>query len=152
MNNFNEILKITDLEVVVKLIIDEDTLKQAFDIRRKVFVLEQEVDEHEEYEFEEDSTHFIAEINGQAVGTARWRKTANGVKLERFAVLKEFRSMNVGSALVQTIINHIPIEHTYLYLHAQLTAMGLYAKYGFIQEGPMFEEAGIKHYKMVLKR
>lgn len=80
------------------------------------------------------------------------RKTENGVKLERFAVLEKFRSSGVGSALLQAVIADIPSEHNYLYLHAQLTAMGLYSKYGFTETGPMFEEAGIKHFKMVLRR
>lgn len=141
-----------NVKIIVTNILDKNTLEEAFKIRRKVFVEEQEVDEREEYEFEEESNHFIASVDGKFVGTARWRKTEKGVKLERFAILKEFRSAGVGSALVQAVISHIPEEHQYLYLHAQLTAMGLYAKFGFIEEGPMFEEAGIKHFKMVLKR
>ena len=55
-------------------------------------------------------------------------------------------------SLMNAVINDIPSNHQYLYLHAQLTAMGLYAKYGFVETGPMFEEAGIKHFKMVLNR
>ncbi|MFN5705267.1 MAG: GNAT family N-acetyltransferase [bacterium] len=53
---------------------------------------------------------------------------------------------------MSSIINDIPNEHHYLYLHAQLTAMGLYSKYNFKAEGEKFEEAGIQHFKMVLKR
>jgi predicted GNAT family N-acyltransferase len=140
------------VEIIVKNITDQTILEEAFKIRRKVFVEEQEVDESEEYEFEQESIHFIAEIKGTYVGTARWRKTEKGVKLERFAVLNEYRSMGVGSALLQSIIKHIPSENMYLYLHAQLTAMNLYAKFGFTQVGPMFVEADIKHYKMELKR
>lgn len=140
------------MEIIVKKITDNHILEEAFKIRRKVFVEEQKVDEQEEYEFEEDSTHFIAEIEGVYVGTARWRKTEKGVKLERFAVLNEYRSMGVGSALVQAVVENIPSEFTYLYLHAQLTAMDLYSKFGFVQVGPMFVEADIKHYKMVLER
>lgn len=140
------------MEIIISNISDKNTLNEAFKIRKKVFVEEQEVDEREEYEFEEESNHFIAVVNGLYVGTARWRKTDKGIKLERFAILKEYRSKGVGSALVEAVIKNIPSEFTYLYLHAQLTAMGLYAKFGFVEEGPMFEEAGIKHYKMVLKR
>ncbi len=140
------------MEIIVKNIVDNKTLEEAFAIRKQVFVVEQMVDESEEYEFEEISHHFIAEVDGKYVGTARWRQTEKGVKLERFAILKEFRSKGVGSALVAAVINNIPQEFTYLYLHAQLTAMGLYAKFGFEKEGPMFEEANIQHYKMVLKR
>lgn len=130
-------------------------LESAFAIRRTVFVEEQHVDAREEYdEFEESSTHFLARADGTPCGTARWRRTSNGVKLERFAVLADFRGMGVGKALVQTVLNDVfgqqpePIER--IYLHAQVTAMPLYASFGFIPVGPMFEEAGIQHYKMVL--
>lgn len=140
------------MEISVSKIYDQGVLQEAFRIRREVFVLEQKVDESEEYEFEDESTHFIAMIDGQYAGTARWRITDKGVKLERFAVKKEFRSLGIGSHLLSTIINDIPEQYHYLYLHAQITAMGLYSKYNFVVEGDLFEEAGIKHYKMVLKR
>lgn len=130
-------------------------LESAFAIRRTVFVDEQHVDAREEYdEFDESSTHFLARADGTPCGTARWRRTSNGVKLERFAVLADFRGMGVGKALVKTVLNDVfsqqpePIER--IYLHAQLTAMPLYASFGFVPVGPMFEEAGIQHYKMVL--
>lgn len=130
-------------------------LDSAFAIRRQVFVDEQQVDHELEYdEFEETSTHFLAFADGVPVGTARWRRTSNGVKLERFAVLPAFRSKGVGKALVQAVLDDVfsqqpePIER--IYLHAQVTAMPLYAGFGFVPIGPMFEEAGIQHYKMVL--
>lgn len=140
------------MEIKVFKINDPSVLNEAFKIRKEVFVVEQQVDEKEEYEFEDESIHFIAKVNGEYAGTARWRVTNKGVKLERFAVKKEFRSIGVGSHLLSTVINDIPAEHHYLYLHAQLSAMGLYSKYNFVAEGEMFEEAGIQHYKMVLKR
>lgn len=140
------------MNIIVKKITDNSTLNEAYNIRREVFVVEQRVDEREEYEHEEISVHFIARIENEYAGTARWRITENGVKLERFAVLGKFRSAGVGSALLKAVIEDIPTEHKYLYLHAQLTAMGLYSKFGFTETGPMFEEAGIQHYKMVLNR
>ncbi|AUD07301.1 GNAT family N-acetyltransferase [Spirosoma pollinicola] len=130
-------------------------LEAAFAIRQNVFVDEQHVDAREEYdEFEETSTHFLARADGTPCGTARWRRTSNGVKLERFAVLADFRGQGVGKALVKAVLDDVfsqqpePIER--IYLHAQVTAMPLYAGFGFIPVGPMFEEAGIQHYKMVL--
>ncbi|WP_420146555.1 GNAT family N-acetyltransferase [Spirosoma sp.] len=127
----------------------------VFAIRRQVFVEEQHVDAREEYdEFESTSTHFLARVDGEPAGTARWRRTSNGVKLERFAVLTQFRGYGVGKALVRAVLDDVfsqqpePIER--IYLHAQLTAMPLYAGFGFVPVGPMFEEAGIQHYKMVL--
>ena len=68
-----------------------------FAIRQTVFVEEQEVDPVLEYdEFEEISVHFVAKVNDVSVGTARWRRTPNGIKLERFAVLKENRNQGSG--------------------------------------------------------
>ena len=130
-------------------------LQSAFAIRRQVFVEEQHVDAREEYdEFEESSTHFLARADGTPCGTARWRRTSNGVKLERFAVLADFRGLGVGKALVRAVLDDVfsqqpePIER--IYLHAQVAAMPLYAGFSFVPVGPMFEEAGIQHYKMVL--
>jgi predicted GNAT family N-acyltransferase len=130
-------------------------LDVAFTIRRKVFVDEQNVSAEEEYdEFETTSTHFLARVDSVSCGTARWRRTSNGVKLERFAVLKEYRGKGVAKALVQAVLNDVfsqqpePIER--IYLHAQVSAMPLYAGFGFIPVGPIFDEAGIQHQKMVL--
>lgn len=139
-------------------------LETAFAIRRAVFVLEQNVDADEEYEYEEESHHFLARIAAGSSplmpsGTARWRRTETGIKLERFAVLSQFRGQGVGKALVQAVLADVfsqqpqrrtanPVES--IYLHAQVSAMPLYAGFGFIPVGSMFTEAGIPHYKMVL--
>jgi predicted GNAT family N-acyltransferase len=129
--------------------------KEAFRIRELVFVAEQRVPASEEYDtFEETSRHFLAFVDGVACGTARWRYTDKGIKLERFAILKEYRNRKVGSALVQALLQDIksqPLsEGKILYLHAQLSAMPLYAKFDFVPVGEMFEECNIQHYKMVL--
>jgi predicted GNAT family N-acyltransferase len=142
--------------ITVKHISSPEDLKQVFAIREKVFVQEQQVPAEEEYdEFEGSSRHFLAFSGGNPCGTARWRYTDKGVKLERFAVLEEYRSRKVGSALVQAVINDIRKDANSkgkkLYLHAQLTAMPLYSKFGFQPVGDMFEECNIKHYKMVLQ-
>jgi predicted GNAT family N-acyltransferase len=133
----------------------KDDLETAFAIRRVVFVDEQNVPAEDEYdEFEATSQHFLAYLDGKPVGTARWRRTSKGVKLERFAVLAEVRRRGVGQALVQAVLDDVfgqqpePIES--VYLHAQLTAMPLYERFGFVAVGPQFDECGIQHYKMVL--
>jgi predicted GNAT family N-acyltransferase len=139
----------------VTKITQEEELNSAFSIRDKVFVIEQEVDPAEEYdEFEQSSTHFLAWLDDQPVGTARWRFTSNGVKLERFAVLKEARGKGVGQALVGAVLSDIAATPETAgkqkYLHAQLTAMPLYSKFGFEKEGDIFDECNILHYKMKL--
>jgi predicted GNAT family N-acyltransferase len=66
-------------------------------------------------------------------------------------VLKEYRGKRVGQALLAAALDDLPNEAEYIYLNAQIEAMGLYAKFGFVAEGDEFEEAGIKHFKMVKK-
>lgn len=143
------------MKPTVEKISDKKSLDEAFKIRELVFVIEQEVDPAEEYdEFEDTSTHFLAKLNGKPVGTARWRFTKNGVKMERFAVLEEARGKGVGQALVAAVladVNFTPeAKGKTKYLHAQLTAVPLYAKFGFEKVGDMFEECNIQHFKMEL--
>ena len=139
-------------KIEVKRVSDETDMEYVFAIRRKVFVDEQECPPELEWEFEDEARHFLATVNGLPAGASRWRQTDKGYKLERFAVLKEHRNLGLGQALVSAVLNDLPVQADYIYLHAQLAAMGLYEKFGFKRVGEQFEEAGIQHYKMVLKK
>ncbi len=135
-------------KIEVNKVSDPKTLETVFAIRREVFVGEQNCPPELEWEHEEESTHFLAKVDGVPAGASRWRKTENGYKLERFAVLKPFRGLGVAQKLVQTVLDDLPADADYIYLNAQLLAIGLYEKFGFVKTGPQFEEAGIQHFKM----
>lgn len=136
--------------IEVRRVSNPEELEHVFAIRRKVFVDEQNCPPELEWEYEDESIHFLGSVNDEPAGASRWRKTEKGYKLERFAVLKEYRGIGLGQALVETVIKDLPEDATYVYLHAQLDAMPLYAKFGFQKAGEQFEEAGIQHFKMVL--
>jgi len=134
----------------IKIIKSNSDLEKAMVIRRNVFVDEQNVPEFIEIdEFETVSTHILALQSGQPVGTARWRVTATGIKLERFAVLSEYRGSHIGTALLKFTLNKIDMEAT-VYLYSQISAVGFYEKYGFVTQGKIFYEADIPHRKMIL--
>lgn len=142
--------------ILIKKITNEKELEKAFEIRKTVFVEEQKVSPEEEYdEFEKISTHFLAFLDDKEAGTARWRFTEKGIKLERFAVLASARNQGVGQALVKSVLEDVKnakdTTGKLIYLHAQLTAMPLYQKFQFKAVGEMFEEANIQHYKMILE-
>ena len=139
------------MSIRINKVDSELELAHVFEIRREVFVDEQDCPPELEWEFEEESTHFLARLDELPVGAARWRKTEKGYKLERFAVAMAYRGKGVGEALVAAVLADLPNDATYVYLHAQVRAMGLYRKFGFEPEGPQFEEAGIQHFKMVLQ-
>lgn len=135
----------------VKKVTDPADLEKVFAIRREVFVGEQKCPPELEWEHEEESNHFLATVNGEPAAASRWRKTDKGYKLERFAVLKKFRGNGIGQALVKAVLNDLPKDADYVYLHAQIQAVTLYERFGFEKTGPEFEEAGIRHYKMIKK-
>ena len=138
-------------EIKINKVNNPQLLETVFAIRREVFVVEQNCPPELEWEHEEESIHFLATVDGQPAGACRWRKTDLGYKLERFAVLKQYRGLGVAHTMVTTLLNDLPADANYIYLNAQIAAMPLYAKSGFEKTGPQFEEAGIQHYKMVKK-
>lgn len=137
--------------IQIRKVTEPNDLETVFAIRRKVFVDEQNCPPELEWEHEEESNHFLATVDDVPAGASRWRKTDKGYKLERFAVLKNFRGDGVGQALVKAVLNDLPADADYVYLHAQLPALSLYERFNFVKTGPEFEEAGIRHYKMEKK-
>lgn len=139
------------MDIKVRKITSQEDKEAAFAIRKRVFVIEQEVDPAEEYDDDDEkSTHFIAYCDNKACGTARWRFKEKGIiKLERFAVDKDYRGKGVGAALVRAVLADLPLSDKVM-MHAQLHAIPFYRKNGFETYGPEFEEAGIRHYAMKL--
>jgi predicted GNAT family N-acyltransferase len=137
------------MSVQVKKVSDPADLEKVFAIRREVFVGEQNCPPELEWEHEDESNHFLATVDSIPAGASRWRKTDKGYKLERFAVLKKFRGNGVGQQLVKTVLADLPTDAEYVYLHAQVDAVTLYERFNFVKTGPEFEEAGIRHYKMI---
>lgn len=129
---------------------NSELMQKAHQIRHKVFVIGQNCPEELEWEFEEESTHFLVFDNKKAVATARHRKTEKGYKLERFAVLASERGKSYGKKVLQAILSDLADFNGLIYMHAQVQVLPFYEKLGFEKEGEIFEEAGIMHYKMVL--
>lgn len=124
-----------------------------FAIRQSVFVAEQKVSRDEEFdEFEATSVHYLGTIDELPAGTARWRITKDGIKLERFAVLADQRNKGLAAAILKKVLADTKNAGVKIYLHAQITAVAFYEKYGFKKEGPLFVEANIEHYKMFFEK
>ena len=140
------------MEINVRIVENAEEMKIVRDIRHRVFIMEQNVPEHVEVDqFEKSARYLLAALDGQFVGTARWRKTNKGIKLERFAVLKNKRTYGVGGALVEFMLEQV-INETVVYLHAQDHVISFYKKFGFQPVGDYFYEGGISHQEMVWKQ
>lgn len=137
------------IEIISFKTSDKEKASVVFDIRFRVFVDEQHVSREEEYDDHEDeSMHYMLLVGKAPAGTARWRFTDSGIKMERFAILPEFRNKGYGSELVKRVLTDVIPYGKKIYLHAQVPAMNVYSRCGFVPEGELFYEANIPHYKM----
>lgn len=96
--------------------------------------------------------HFIARVeDGRGVGTARLRRLKDGhVKVERVAVLPNWRGEGIGEALMTGLEAHARrAGHDRVLLASQIQALGFYERLGYQVEGPMFMDAGIPHRRML---
>lgn len=118
-----------------------------------VFVREQGVPR--EIELDRDdrlAVHFLARLRGKPVGTARVVLRGGTAKIGRMAVLKRYRGKGIGRALLRRALVFASRRGAHrIFLHAQLPVVGFYEKLGFFAVGPVFEEAGIPHRRMVWK-
>ena len=129
---------------------EKELMETAHAIRHEVFVIGQKCPANLEWEFEEESTHFLVFDNKEAVATARHRITSSGYKLERFAVLNNNRGKGYGHIILKEILKDLKEFNGLIYMHAQSEVLPFYEKMGFKKQGREFEEAGIMHFKMVL--
>ncbi len=140
-----------DTEITLACFDYSDTakFKHANYIRTQVFVYEQNVDEVLEFDkYESVSKHYLLYVNNKPVATARWRQTTEGIKLERFAVLKQFRQKGYAKLILQQILKDVLPLQKKITLNSQIQAEAFYRKQGFKPTGNKFIEAGIEHVKM----
>ena len=126
-----------------------DGFATCLDIRMRVFVAEQNVPAAEERDsFEETARHFLALWKCEAAGTARTIiKEPGFVRIGRVAVLAPYRKFGIGAALMRAAEAHHPGAG--FVLDAQVQALPFYERLGYVAEGPVFDDAGIPHRRMV---
>ena len=127
-----------------------ELLNIALNIRREVFVEEQQIYASLEFDGEDNNCeHYLLYSDKIPVATCRLRKTTEGLKIERFAVLRKFRKRGLGKLLLEKILNDNLGKEEKIYLNSQNSALSFYQKNGFKIVGNKFYEADIEHYKMV---
>lgn len=131
----------------------EKDLEDAFYVRRKVFIKEQNVPEEEEFdEADLRSNHIVVYADGRPVATGRLFKTGKNWLIGRIAVLKGYRGIHAGKLVVEKLLERAAeIEVADVHIHAQTHAVSFYEKFGFIVYGDTFLEANIEHVSMVKK-
>ena len=141
-------------ELVYKFAENEIEYAGMREVRRHVFVDEQGIPENLVFSGDQnDDDNLVVVLDGQSViGTARIVFSSHDTaKIERMAVLDKYRNRGVGRKMMVFMISEIKNQgFVKVYLHAQYTAVDFYKSCGFRDTGRPFEEAGLKHIKMVL--
>jgi len=136
----------------IKFADNKKELDKIILIRKTVFVEEQNVPLDLELDGLDDAAkHIIAYLGEKPVGCARLRINKKKAKLERVAILKDYRYKGFGSQIVNSVIDYCRNNNLReIYLHSRIDTTDFYKKLGFKTRGKVFLDAGIKHVEMFL--
>jgi predicted GNAT family N-acyltransferase len=147
--------------VLIRVVSYADELPAIHSIRQQVFQVEQGVDAALEFDgLDEAATHLLAYptppietapiATPLPIATARIRTLSKQLaKIERVAVLAEYRGWGIGKAMMIAAIDHIAQQGIpEIKINAQTQVQGFYQKLGFEPQGDVFDEAGIPHIDM----
>ena len=141
------------LEVI--LITTLDQMREALEVRRRVFIEEQHVPEDEEIDAHDADPagvttclHVLVRRAGQPVATGRLllAEPDGRPHIGRVAVLAEHRRQGIGRAVMRALHDLARFRNARsITLAAQLQAMPFYERLGYVARGPIFLDANIEH-------
>lgn len=133
----------------------EEEMQACFDVRRAVFIEEQNVPEDREIDgLDAAARHFLVLADEAPIATCRVRLAGSAAKIERMAVVKDFRSRGIGGVLMKYILQELSraSDIQLVKLSSQAHAVPFYERLGFKTRGLEYMDADIPHYDMVLER
>ncbi len=127
----------------------EDSKTALGEVRRAVFVEEQQVPETLEWDgLDADCHHvLVSDAGHRPVATGRMKPDGH---IGRMAVLQGYRGQGIGSAVLAALLE-VARQQGYeeVYLHAQVSAIVFYERHGFVVNSGQFMDAGIPHKTMI---
>ena len=137
---------------IFKKVSSKEEMEKSYAIRTKVFCEEQKISKEIEFDnLDHLCSHFLIFDDKKVIATARVRqKEENILKIERVAVLFEFRRLKVGSILIKNVIKHyLNLDYNKsIILHSQVAVADFYKTLSFSAYGNEFYEDGIPHIAM----
>ncbi len=113
---------------------DRDAFSQALKVRRAVFVVEQRIPRHLDFDgYDQYSWHILAKSNqGDLMGCARITPHDGMAILARIAVVKAFRGKGIASVLVNEALTLASkLKLTKVEIHAHEYLFNYYRQFGF---------------------
>lgn len=136
----------------VKIAATNKEREDAYSVRTKVFIDEQNVPAEEEIDqYEDESTHFVLYDDSHSpIGAGRFRILDGIGKVERICVLASAREKGAGISIMNAIHEFAGSKGIRkLKLNAQVYAIPFYEKLGYQTVSDEFLDAGIPHKAMV---
>jgi len=136
----------------IKKVNNKDDLEKVIEIRKNVFIKEQNVPLDIEIDgLDSEAEHFIVYLDDEPIGCARIRTNKNSAKLERISIIKQHRGKGFGKKLTKFLIDYCRKKNfNEIFLHSQTSVTEFYEKIGFKVRGESFFEADIEHMEMYL--
>jgi predicted GNAT family N-acyltransferase len=139
-----------ELSTIIEIRATNPLISAVYALRHDVFVLEQGVPE--ELEVDEDdkvATHLAVLSDGQIIGTLRIVHHERTARIGRMAILASARKKGIGRKLMEcAAATASRAGADEIILGAQLTAREFYQRLGYVEEGGVFDDAGIPHVMM----
>ena len=128
----------------------EKELPAVLRVRKKVFTKGQKVPRELDLDGLDKGAEHIVVLDGRKpIGCARIRYSGDAARLERIAILEEFRGKGIGKQLTEFLISHCRAHGAKeIIIHAQSYLEEFYRSFGFERAGAPFFEVGIEHVEM----
>ncbi len=136
----------------IRLANNKKEVDYVMKIREIVFIKGQKVPKKRELDgFDENAKHVIVIYKKTPIGCARIRFLHNKAKLERIALLKQYRGRGFGKNIIKYLVSYCKRKNPKeIVMHAQYYLKDFYNKCGFEERGSIFMDAGIRHIEMYM--
>ncbi|GGK42307.1 GNAT family N-acetyltransferase [Nocardia camponoti] len=117
-------------------------------LRSEVFVVEQECNyiDADGLDLLADTQHLWLERDGEVIAALRLLAEPDEVRIGRVCTAQAERGQGHIDRLMKAALTEIGSGAAHL--HAQSYLVGMYGKYGFVVDGPEFDDVGIPHTPM----
>ena len=130
------------MAVTVK-IADKEELKVAYSLRHKAFVIDEGVEEEEEFDaLDKTAVHIVAIQNGIVVGCCRVYEEDSVGKISRLVVDKSLRRQGISKQIVLFAESLLFQSCSLITVHAHVYVQKLYTGLGYDCIGDQFMEDG----------
>ena len=137
---------------LLKLNFDDKEFSHIQDIRETVFTNELGISKQDLFDKNDETCdHFLIFYGKEITGSVRILSIEKVAKLERMAILKNFRTKNYGKNCIFQL-KEFYSEHgfSHIILDSIYSVREFYEKCGFTEEGDVFQRVGIDHIRMSL--